>query len=124
MQRGQTYLSAPAAAASLRSAAALGLRLHTGSDPAALQTAAGSAWVVRWSSLLAVAAQRAFAASLLELPLAGERNVAGDEPELHEVLADVRSQLLCPPADTGRVETPGFAPASRSFFVHRTLSAG
>ena len=47
----------------------------------------------RWSGLLAVAAQRAIAASLLELPLAGECNLAGDAPELHEVLADVRWQL-------------------------------
>ena len=45
----------------------------------------------RWSGLLAVAAQRAFAASLLELPPAsaselGER----PEPELHELLAEAR----------------------------------
>ena len=40
--------------------------------------------------LLAVSAQRAVAASLLELPLAGECNVAGEAPDLHEVLADVR----------------------------------
>ena len=51
--------------------------------PAALRPAVRSAWVARWSGLLAVAAQRAFATTLLELPLAGERNVAGDAPELH-----------------------------------------
>ena len=65
--------------------------LHAADVPAALRPAARSTWVVRWSSLLVVAAQRAFAASLLELPLAGECNVAGAEPELHEVLTDVRS---------------------------------
>ena len=43
--------------------------------------------------VLAVAAQHAIAAFLLELPLAGECDVAGDAPELHEVLADVRWQL-------------------------------
>eukprot|EP00439_Symbiodinium_sp_Y106_P044021 s6837_g5.t1 len=61
--------------------------------PAPLRAAACAAWVARWSGLLAVAAQRAIAASLLELPLAGECNLAGDAPELHEVLADVRWQL-------------------------------
>ena len=60
--------------------------------PCALRAAARAAWVARWSGLLAVAAQRAIAASLLELPLAGECNLAGDAPELHEVLADVRWQ--------------------------------
>ena len=60
---------------------------------AAMRAAARAAWVARWSGLLAVAAQRAVAASLLELPLAGECNVAGEAPELHEVLADVRWQL-------------------------------
>ena len=51
-----------------------------------MRAAACAAWVARWSGLLAVAAQRAIAASLLELPLAGECNVAGEAPELHEVL--------------------------------------
>ena len=61
--------------------------------PLPLRAAARAAWVARWSGLLALAAQRAIAASLLELPLAGECNLAGDAPELHEVLADVRWQL-------------------------------
>ena len=60
---------------------------------AAMQPTARSAWVARWSGLLAVAAHTAFAASLLELPLAGECNVGGEAPGLHEVLADVRWQL-------------------------------
>ena len=58
-----------------------------------------AAWVARVGVgsplvglLLAVAAQRAVVA-LLELPLAGECNVAGEAPDLHEVLADVRWQL-------------------------------
>ena len=34
-----------------------------------------TSWVARWSGLLAVAAQRAYAATLLELPPAAEREV-------------------------------------------------
>ena len=57
--------------------------------PRALRAAARAAWAARWS-LLAVAAQRAVAASLLELPLARECNVTGDAPEpMH---ADVHDQ--------------------------------
>ena len=40
--------------------------------PRRLRPAAITAWVARWSGLLAVAAQRAFAASLLELPPAAD----------------------------------------------------
>ena len=40
--------------------------------------------------MLAVAAMRAYAASLLELTPAGEAGVAGEAPELHEIPADVR----------------------------------
>ena len=69
--------------------------------PAAMQSAARSAWVARWSGLLAVAAHSAFAASLLELPLAGQCNVGGEAPELHEVLADVRWQLPIPASRLG-----------------------
>ena len=58
-----------------------------------MRAVARATWVARWSGLLAVAAQRAVAASLLELPLAGECNVAGQAPELQVVLADVRWQL-------------------------------
>ena len=46
-----------------------------------------TAWVACWSALLAVAAQRALAASLLELPPA-EGLGDGPVPDLHEVLAD------------------------------------
>jgi hypothetical protein len=58
--------------------------------PAQVRTAAQVAWGVRWSALVAVAGQRAFAASLLELPFAGECNAAGVPPALHELLADAR----------------------------------
>ena len=61
--------------------------------PAAMQPAAQSAWVARWSGLLTVAAQSAFAASLLELPLARECHIGRETPELQEVLADGRWQL-------------------------------
>ena len=84
-------------AADFGAEAATWLRLLAGQRalevPAPLRAAARAAWVARWSGLLAVAAQCAIAASLLELPLAGECNLAGDAPELHEVLADVRWQL-------------------------------
>ena len=58
--------------------------------PAQDRAAAQVAWAVRWSALLAVASQRAFAASLLELPLAGECNAAGAPPAKYELLADSR----------------------------------
>ena len=44
----------------------------------------------RWSGLAAVAAQRAFAATLLELPLGGEDTMDGPVPAAHDVLADAR----------------------------------
>ena len=40
--------------------------------------------------MLAVAAQRAFASSLLELPPANEDCWDGDEPATHDVIADAR----------------------------------
>ena len=63
---------------------------------AAMRAAARAPWVALWSGLLAVDAQlpsQRFCMSLLELPLAGECNVGGEAPDLHEVLADVRWQL-------------------------------
>ena len=69
------------------------LRLLAGhraaSVPAHLRSAAVASWVARWSGLLAVAAQRAYAATLLELPPAAELG-EGPMPTLHEVLADAR----------------------------------
>ena len=58
--------------------------------------------VQRWSGMLAVAAMRAYAASLLELPPAGAC-VAGEAPELHEILADVRGS---PPPTSSRLPAP------------------
>ena len=62
-------------------------------------------WLGRMGSvavqLPAVVAQRALAASLLDPPLAGECNVAGVEPELHEVFEDVRSQRPAPSSRQG-----------------------
>ena len=67
-------------------------RARAAEVPASFRTAARAAWVVRWSGILAVAAQRAFAASLLELPPGGECSAGGPEPALHEILADARWQ--------------------------------
>ena len=53
--------------------------------------------------MLAVAAMRAYAASLLELPPAGEACVAGEAPELHEILADVQGSL---PPTSSRLPAP------------------
>ena len=47
-------------------------RAKARSQPEWLRASAAQAYVHRWSGMLAVAAQRAFAASLLELPLANE----------------------------------------------------
>ncbi|OLP76330.1 132 kDa protein [Symbiodinium microadriaticum] len=63
---------------------------RAGSAPAAVRRATPAAWVHRWSGILSVAAQQAFAASLLELPPAAELGAAGDPPALHELLADAR----------------------------------
>ena len=52
--------------------------------PAHVQLAARADWVSRWAAILAVSAQRAFASSLLELPLASKANGDEAEPELHE----------------------------------------
>ena len=64
-------------------------RHRADSVPAHLRPAAITSWVARWSGLLAVAAQRAYAATLLELPPAAELG-EGPMPDLHEVLADAR----------------------------------
>ena len=60
---------------------------------AQLRPSAIVAWISRWSGLLAVASQRAYAASLLELPPAAELG-EGPLPELHEVLADSTGSRL------------------------------
>ena len=48
------------------------------------------AYVRRWTALLAVAAQRALAASVLQLPLFGEMCVDAAEPPVSDLLADGR----------------------------------
>ena len=72
--------------------------------------------------MLAAAAMRAYAASLLELPAAGKACVAGEAPELHEVLADVRGSL---PLTRSRLPAPqpharGEAPVGCSATSTRT----
>ena len=47
-----------------------------------------SAFAARWSALLSFAAARAFAASLLSLPLGGTTNVDGEPPLLSDILAE------------------------------------
>lgn len=53
-----------------------------------LRRTAAQAWSPRWTSMLTTAAQRAFAASLLELPSAGNAGADGDAPEFSELLDD------------------------------------
>ena len=56
--------------------------------PVATRAAVTSALSLRWSALLAFAAARSFAASLLSLPLAATANVDGEAPLLSDLLAD------------------------------------
>ena len=58
------------------------------SAPPLLRRSAALAWHRRWTGMLAVAAQVAFAASLLEEPLLGHDLCDGAAPELAEVLHD------------------------------------
>ena len=67
-------------------------RARAAGAPAAVRNAAQAAWVLRWSGLISVAAQRALAATFLELPLQSELAAAGLPPALHELLADARWQ--------------------------------
>ena len=53
-------------------------------------------WMNGWLGLLSVAAQRAFAATLLELPVDRAEAVDGEPPHLEDVLAHAR--LLAGPA--------------------------
>ncbi len=61
--------------------------------PAWLRASGAQAYAYRWSALAAVAAQRALAASLLQLPLSGEVNMDGEAPATHDVVADARSSF-------------------------------
>ena len=58
-------------------------------QPEWLRACTAQAYCYRWSALLAVAAQKAFAATLLELP-PGAACFDGDPPPANEVLADAR----------------------------------
>ena len=55
-----------------------------------VRSSAQAACVLRWSGLISVAAQRALAATFLELPFQSELGAAGPPPALHELLADAR----------------------------------
>ena len=65
-------------------------RAKARSQPDWLRASAAQAYAYRWSGMLAVASQRAFAASLLELPLAHENCWDGETPLCHDVVADAR----------------------------------
>ena len=58
-----------------------------------LKRAAEFAWHSRWWSLLSVAAQRAFALSLIEVDCDAIKPVADFEPKVGAILADVRDKL-------------------------------
>ena len=55
-----------------------------------LRKAPEFAWHSRWWSLLSVAAQRAFALSLIEVDCDAIKPIADFEPKVGEILADVR----------------------------------
>ena len=59
------------------------------SYPAVLRRSVQLAYTRRWTGLLAVAAQRAFAATLLELPV-DEAGCDGDPPPVEAVLREAR----------------------------------
>ena len=65
-------------------------RCRSRAVPPALRASSVAAFAARWSGLLSFAAARAFAASLLALPLSGASNVDGPAPDLSEVLLDTR----------------------------------
>ena len=74
--------------------------------PARVRKAALQASGHRWTGMLAVAAQRAYAFSLLELPLDAADKCDGTEPPLAGVLADARA---AGPVAPSRLPTPGRA---------------
>ena len=56
------------------------------STPPSLRRSAALAWTSRWTALLATAAMRSFACSLLMLPASASTNVDGPPPALGDVL--------------------------------------
>lgn len=66
-------------------------RARARSEPELLRKKAQMAWQRRWTAIMAVAAQRAFAESLLELPSPGwGACLDGAAPPVADVLADAR----------------------------------
>ena len=65
--------------------------------PELVRRSAELAWRNRWSALIAVATQRALAASLLELPLEQAGCWDGEAPPLGEVLAEGREAVSLMP---------------------------
>ena len=65
--------------------------------PAWLRGAASAGWQLRWSAIAAVAAQRALATSLLELPTHGD-TLGGHAPDLPDLLADIRYEVPAAPS--------------------------
>ena len=63
--------------------------------PTILSPAAQAVFFHRWTALPSVAAQRAMAATLLELPLDDAEGVDGEPPVLEDVFSDAR--LIEPP---------------------------
>ena len=90
--------------ASARNFLRLLARARAREAPAGLRNATRQAFTQRWGGMLAVAAQRALAASLLELPPQDVPGVDGALPDLSEVLDEGRWEF--PPA-VSRLPGPG-----------------
>ena len=60
-------------------------------QPRIMQASVQAAFQNRWSALLSVAAQRAFAATLLDLSVEEAAAVDGEQPVLEEVLMEGRA---------------------------------
>ena len=59
-------------------------------DPELLRSASAAGYLHRWTGILAVAAQRALAATLLELPVDEAEGVDGEPPFLEDLLSEAR----------------------------------
>ena len=60
------------------------------SAPALIRQSVRAAYQHRWTGILAVAAQRALAATLLEVPVEDAEGVDGEPATLEDVLLDAR----------------------------------
>ena len=67
-------------------------------SPQLLRASVRAAYAHRWSGILAVAAQRALAATLLEFPVDDTEGIDGEPPVLEDVLADARTFELPEPS--------------------------